>query len=123
MRHEFMELFRDTRLHPPGEAPAGQSGGEAASRPRQDRNPRRRPPPEPSRFLRRFLQHAAPSPEPAPSGLAALDDRLGGGFGQGLHLVIGGRRRGKDGLSGVAGLGSGGKPPSLPLLRSQARQP
>ncbi len=44
---------------------------------------------EPSRFLRRFLQRTAPSPELAPSGLASLDSRLAGGFGPGLHLVLG----------------------------------
>ena len=98
MRHEFMELFRDTRLHPPGEGPGHQSGGEAVLAP----TPRPEAPilpeatvAEPSRFLRRFLQHAAPSPEPARSGLAALDGHLGGGFGQGLHLIIGGTGAGK----------------------------
>jgi hypothetical protein len=40
-------------------------------------------------FLRRFLRLGACSAELAPSGLADLDDRLAGGFGFGLHLVLG----------------------------------
>ena len=81
-----MELFRDTRLDPPGGLPhAGETAPDGAA-----------PDPagvsanhEPSRFLRRFLQRSAPSPEPARSGLACLDRYLGGGLSSGLHLVLG----------------------------------
>ena len=89
MRDEFLALFRDTRLHPPA--------GETASPP--ESASRRQGPPlpasEPSRFLRRFLQQATPAPEAAYSGLAGLDYRLGGGFGYGLHLVLGAPGSGK----------------------------
>jgi hypothetical protein len=81
-----MELFRDTRLDPPGGLPrAGEAAPDrAAPDPAGDSAT-----PEPSRFLRRFLQQSAPSPEPARSGLACLDRYLGGGFSSGLHLVLG----------------------------------
>jgi hypothetical protein len=85
MRRELMELFRDTRA----DASAG------ALRPREtpDRSPAHlaglSSAPEPSRFLRRYLQRSSPTPETARSGLVSLDSRLGGGFGEGLHLVVG----------------------------------
>ena len=78
MRDELLALFRDTERcsSPPSGAlwMAGMGRSTAA---------------EPSRFLRRFLQRTAPSPELAPSGLASLDSRLAGGFGPGPHLVLG----------------------------------
>jgi hypothetical protein len=105
IRPEFMDLFRDTRLSQPGDQ-------EPADREAADREPGDReagaegPPgqttagapqaaPGPSRFLRRFLEGSPPAPEPAPSGLTILDQRLGGGFGPGLHLVLGAARSGK----------------------------
>jgi hypothetical protein len=87
MRDEFLALFRDTRLPPPSKQAlpeATVSGGERVPTAS-----------EPSRFLRKFLQQATPSPEPAQSGLAGLDLCLGGGFGPGLHLVLGPPRSGK----------------------------
>jgi hypothetical protein len=83
MRDEFLALFRDTQLFPP--AGAAVSSQETT----RDRQAAPFPTVEPSRFLRRFLQQTPPISEPAPSGLAGLDDRLGGGFGHGLHLVLG----------------------------------
>ena len=78
MREEFLALFRDTaRSQPPPSNPQAAAG---------------KPPPpasEPSVYLRRFLRLGALAPQLAPSGLADLDDRLGGGFGFGLHLVRG----------------------------------
>jgi AAA domain len=77
MREEFLSLFRDTSRpssHEPGTA--------TRKRPLA-------PAPEPSRFLRRFLQRGVPQPEAASSGLARLDHHLGGGFVCGLHLVLG----------------------------------
>lgn len=76
-REEFLALFRDTTQ---ACAPASRSSMRKRATP---------PVPEPSRFLRQFLQQAAPTPERARSGLASLDARLGGGFGLGLHLVLG----------------------------------
>jgi hypothetical protein len=97
MRREFMELFRDTRIPPadvvgvrmpPGMAPAARppshDTGASAGTPAPDASA-----PEPSRFLRRFLRQSAPVPELAPSGLPTLDARLGGGFGPGIHVVLG----------------------------------
>ena len=112
MRHEFMELFRDTRLEPSGGASAGAAAPKrpdaledagAAQGPVSVQEPRWQPESRavpaaaagPSRFLRRFLQQAAPAPEPARSGLTALDRCLGGGFGYGLHLVAGAAGSGK----------------------------
>ena len=78
MREELLALFSDTERcsSPPSGALwlAGKGRSSAT---------------EPSRFLRRFLQRTAPSPELAPSGLASLDFRLAGGFGPGPHLVLG----------------------------------
>lgn len=111
MRRELMELFRDTRLDapgrvpPPGEvAPEGadcHAAGPAAT-------------PEPSRFLRRFLQRSTPSPEPAHSGLACLDMYLGGGFSGGLHLVLGHEAAGKTAfLESLAWEAVGNRRPAL----------
>ena len=101
MRHEFMELFRDTRLPPVQEASTDVAVPAAAAA-------------EPSRFLRRFLQQAAPSPEPARSGLADLDDHLGGGFGPGLHLIVGLPGSGKTAfLESLAWEAVGSRRPSL----------
>ena len=89
MREEFLALFRDTRLAPPRMEP---------STAREAPAPLRTPTlsaPGPSRFLRRFLQQAAPAPEFAPSGLAGLDLCLGGGLSFGLHLVLGPPASGK----------------------------
>jgi len=93
MRDEFLALFRDTRLHPP----SGKTASPPESTPENTSRERipSLPASEPSRFLRRFLQQAAPMPEPASSGLAGLDDRLGGGLGYGLHLVLGAPGAGK----------------------------
>ena len=77
MREEFLALFRDTTRPSAHEAGADRGGRAAAVDP------------EPSRFLRQFLQRTAPTPELARSGLTSLDARLGGGFGHGLHLVLG----------------------------------
>jgi hypothetical protein len=93
VRDEFLALFRDTRLHPPSGETASPPESDAESTSRETVPPL--PTSEPSRFLRRFLQQAAPLPEPAPSGLAGLDDRLGGGFAYGLHLVLGAPGSGK----------------------------
>jgi hypothetical protein len=76
MREEFLALFRDTQRHPP--QTASTSGPSSASAGR-----------ETSRYLRRFLQRETPEAKAAPSGLASLDHLLGGGFGPGLHLVLG----------------------------------
>ena len=84
MREELLALFRDT--------------DRAAPLPLSPPAPPREPAlsaPEPSAFLRRFLQQAARSPELAPSGLTELDARLDGGFGSGLHVVQGGPGVGK----------------------------
>jgi len=78
LREEFLALFRDTGR--PSRPPPGTSLTEGETG---------LPPTQPSIFLRRFLRPAAPSPELAPSGLTDLDDRLAGGFGPGLHLVVG----------------------------------
>ncbi len=102
MRDEFLALFRDTRLSPPG--------GETVS-PGKDSAP---PAPEPSRFLRRYLQQTAPPPEPAASGLTGLDDHLGGGFGFGLHLVLGAPGSGKTAfLESLAWEAVAGRRPTL----------
>ena len=93
MRDEFMELFRDTRIHPPSAETASPADSTPESTSREPLPPL--PAAEPSRFLRRFLQQATPGPEAAYSGLAGLDDRLGGGFGYGLHLVLGAPGSGK----------------------------
>ena len=78
MRDELLALFRDTeRSSPQPSGPLGTAGKARLSTT------------EPSTFLRRFLQHAAPSPELAPSGLASLDSSLAGGFSAGPHLVLG----------------------------------
>jgi hypothetical protein len=92
MRRELMELFRDTRLDPPGGLPRA---GEAAPYGAVPDPAGVFATPEPSRFLRRFLQRSAPSPEPARSGLACLDRYLGGGFSGGLHLVLGEQAAGR----------------------------
>ena len=84
MREELEALFRDT--HRPSPLPP--STPATASEPGL-------PATEPSVFLQRFLQQAARSPELAPSGLVSLDARLAGGFGSGLHLVLGGPGVGK----------------------------
>jgi hypothetical protein len=78
MSDDFLELFRSTEPHP---AP---SMGTSV----QDRT-------ESSPYLTRYLQRAKPSPELAPSGLARLDERLGGGFGPGLHVLQGKPAAGK----------------------------
>jgi hypothetical protein len=132
MRNEFMELFRDTRLPPPEDveldatAPAEQApleGPDVPGRAGAPEAPAHRletrgvpvaAAAEPSRFLRRFLQQAAPEPEPARSGLAALDDYLGGGFGYGLHLVVGAPGSGKTAfLESLAWEAVGSRRPSL----------
>ena len=78
MREEFLALFRDTEhplpLPPRKLSTEGETGLTVT---------------QPSRFLRRFLQPAPRSPELVPSGLTDLDERLAGGFGPGLHLVLG----------------------------------
>ena len=78
MREGLMALFRNTERPSPPTPSTPASTSEPGL-----------PPTEPSVFLQRFLQQAARSPELAPSGLAGLDARLGGGFGSGLHLVSG----------------------------------
>ena len=84
MRDELLALFRDTdRAAPLPPSP-----------PAPLRDPTL-PTPEPSVFLRRFLQQAARSPELVPSGLTELDALLDGGFGSGLHVVQGGPGVGK----------------------------
>ena len=115
MRHEFMELFRDTRLSPLDEAPASEAAAPAEpARKREARRVGGATPTEPSRFLRRFLQQAAPSPELAGSGLAVLDEHLGGGFSSGLHLVVGARGSGKTAfLESLAWEAVGSHRPSL----------
>ncbi len=95
MRRELMELFRDTRLDAPGGLP--HAGEATPGRPAPD-PARVSATPEPSPFLRRFLQRSAPSPEVARSGLACLDRYLGGGFGSGLHLVLGDQAADKRGF-------------------------
>ena len=104
MRRELMELFRDTRAAeaPPAPPAFGPESAPpslvAASVPESEPAPGAAPlsmesalaaEAEPSRFLRRYLQQSAPTPEPARSGLPSLDDRLGGGFAPGLHVVLG----------------------------------
>jgi hypothetical protein len=84
MRRELMELFRDTR----SDAVRGGQGRQTVAG-EADSGHRPAPSPGPSRFLRRFLATSAPAAEPARSGLARLDDHLGGGFRPGLHLVTG----------------------------------
>jgi hypothetical protein len=83
MREELLALFRNTEWHshlpastsaPRASAAAGMPGLATT---------------EPSQFLQRFLQQTARSLELAPSGLANLDARLDGGFGSGLHVVLG----------------------------------
>jgi hypothetical protein len=115
MRREFMELFRDTHLSPPDEASAcGVAAPEEPARKHEARAVRVAAPAEPSRFLRRFLQQAAPSPEVARSGLVTLDERLGAGFGSGLHLVVGARGSGKTAfLESLAWEAVGNHRPSL----------
>ncbi len=44
---------------------------------------------EPSTYLKRFMQLASRPHQATPSGLADLDHRLAGGFGAGLHLLLG----------------------------------
>ena len=43
----------------------------------------------PSAFLRRYLEDRSRLTETVPTGLASLDDCLGGGLGPGLHVVVG----------------------------------
>jgi hypothetical protein len=78
MREELLALFRNTertaRASSGMHAVAGELRLNATSQ---------------STYLRRFLQQGARSPSLAASGLAGLDDRLDGGFGPGLHLVLG----------------------------------
>jgi hypothetical protein len=126
MREEFLALFRDTTLAPPpgapptaGEAARGADGYGGAELSGADlgggtgRRPGA-PVTEPSRFLRRFLQQAAPTPESASSGLAGLDLCLGGGFGYGLHLVLGHPGSGKTAfLESVAWEAVAGQRPAL----------
>jgi hypothetical protein len=78
MREEFLALFRDTDQA----SPTPPSTPETANEPQPPAGAQ-------SVFLRRFLRLGACSAELAPSGLADLDDRLAGGFGFGLHLVLG----------------------------------
>ena len=53
-------------------------------------------------------------PAPAPSGLAGLDQRLGGGFGYGLHLVLGPPGSGKTAfLESLAWEAVAGRRPGL----------
>jgi DnaB-like helicase C terminal domain len=114
MRHEFMELFRDTRLPPPEDATTDEDAPQAPERSLEARTVPTAAATEPSRFLRRFLQHAAPSPEPARSGLAVLDDHLGGGFDSGLHLIVGPPGSGKTAfLESLAWEAVGDRRPSL----------
>jgi hypothetical protein len=126
MREEFLALFRDTTLAPPpGTRPAidrAARGGEgpgdadlAGGAPGADLGGGSDAPvTEPSRFLRRFLMQAAPMPEPAPSGLSGLDLCLGGGFGYGLHLVLGPPGSGKTAfLESVAWEAVVGRRPAL----------
>ena len=83
MREELLALFANPeRLSTPSAVAPYLRASTAQSPPGV-------PAPEPSGFLQRFLPQAARSPEPAPSGLAAVDDRLAGGFGEGSHLVSG----------------------------------
>lgn len=87
VREEFLALFRDTTR--PLADEAGATDGGATRGPARTGRRAALPAPEPSRFLRQFLQQTAPNPELARSGLASLDSHLGGGFGHGLHLVLG----------------------------------
>lgn len=94
MRRELLELFRDTRpvtpaAMPPAEAAASEPGSLPARTATRAESAPAGSTPEPSRFLRRYLQQTAPDPEPAHSGLPFVDACLGGGFGPGLHLVVG----------------------------------
>jgi hypothetical protein len=77
MREELLELFRDTQR-----SPLATSITAAVKKPPAASD-------EPSKFLRRYLKHGAPAVEPAATGLGGLDAHLGGGFGPGLHLVLG----------------------------------
>ncbi len=88
MRDEFLALFRDTRIYPPlrGGGPGQPPTTGAPDLPDASAGPSAA---KPSPFLHRFLREAAPSSGLAPSGLARLDRRLGGGFGYGAHLVLG----------------------------------
>ncbi len=83
MSEELAALFRPTEQSPPLSPRTA-----VPSSPAMARQPGI-PATEPSAFLQRFLQQAARPPEPAPSGLADLDARLAGGFGSGLHVVLG----------------------------------
>ncbi len=80
----LLELFRDTeRPSPSGELVLGRTSDPQASAA------------ESSAFLRRYLGEQSRLAETVPTGLAGLDDCLGGGFGPGLHLVIGPAEVGK----------------------------
>jgi hypothetical protein len=83
MREELLALFRATEWH--SHLPASTSAPRASAVAGMPGLPAT----EPSPFLQRFLQQTARSPELAPSGLANLDARLDGGFGSGLHVVLG----------------------------------
>jgi hypothetical protein len=78
MSENLLELFRSTEPRP---APS-------MSAPIRDRS-------ESSPYLTRYLQRAERSPELAPSGLTRLDERLGGGFSPGLHVLQGKSGAGK----------------------------
>jgi hypothetical protein len=79
MSDDLLALFRSTE--PPNAPPADSRVPNHA---------------QPSPYLTRYLRHTEPSPELAPSGLAALDEHLGGGFGPGLHLLQGRPGAGKS---------------------------
>ena len=83
MREGLASLFRNTQAlslpHPPA-VPAQSPDPDAVG---------------PSAFFTQYMRDSDTAPELAPSGLAALDARLGGGFGYGLNLVAGGPGIGK----------------------------
>lgn len=72
MSEDLLDLFRNTQLpDPPSASVVAQHHT------------------GPSAYLTQYLRQAEPSLELASSGFAELDERLGGGFGAGLHILQG----------------------------------
>jgi len=102
MRSELLELFRRTEAlsnsHRPTPGPSEDEATPAVavtpppSHPVQPAVPAA---PAASLFLERYLQQTASPPDVFPSGIAAVDGRLAGGFAHGLHIVAGEAREGK----------------------------